>query len=81
MQLKATTNIVPKNGKIYYDLEVKNYNDLIRENIGTQRILILYAMPKDRDLWLEHLEKILLYVNAHGGARCVENQRVKIREK
>lgn len=52
-QLKATVNIVARSGTVYYDLEMKNYLDLIRTDIGTQRILIIYSLPKERDKWLE----------------------------
>jgi len=51
-QIKATTNIVPKGNKLLYDLEVKNYRDLIRTNIGTPRILIVYSMPKQSNEWI-----------------------------
>lgn len=40
-QLKSTTNITPKDDFLLYDLEAKNYRDLINENVGSPRILIL----------------------------------------
>ena len=43
VQIKATTNITSENGKLIYDLEVKNYRDLIKTNVGTPRILIVYS--------------------------------------
>jgi len=52
-QLKASTNIKTKNGLLIYDLESKNYNDLVKTNIGTPRILIVYSMPEDRNEWLK----------------------------
>lgn len=51
-QLKATTNIITKNGYICYDLEVKNYCDLIRTDVGFPRILIVYLLPKEKEDWL-----------------------------
>jgi len=51
-QLKATAHITPKDGRLIYDLEVKNYNDLIKNDVGMPRILILYVMPKDKSEWL-----------------------------
>lgn len=52
-QVKSTTNIIHKSGVILYDLEVKNYLDLIDVNVGRNRILILFVFPKDRSLWAE----------------------------
>lgn len=54
-QLKASVNVTNKKGYIIYDLEVKNYRDLIKTKIGTPRILILYSLPRDRSTWIEHL--------------------------
>ena len=51
-QLKATINAKPKDGVIKYSLEVKNYNRLIKTNVGTPRILIVYSMPQDSTLWM-----------------------------
>jgi hypothetical protein len=52
-QLKSTTNCICQNGSIKYDLKVDNYKKLINQNVGTSRILILYAMPKDESQRLE----------------------------
>ena len=51
-QLKATVNAHPKNEVIKYSLEVKNYHKLIQSHVGTPRILIVYSMPREEDLWL-----------------------------
>jgi len=51
-QLKATKNIIPKGDKLIYDLEVKNYRDLIKTKVGTPRILIVYSMPRQMDEWI-----------------------------
>lgn len=51
-QLKATVNALPKKGVIKYSLEVKNYHKLIKTHVGTPRILIVYSMPRDKDMWL-----------------------------
>lgn len=60
-QLKATVNAIPKKGLFLYDLEVKNYIDLIEKNIGKERILILYILPRDRSQWVEiDAEKTIL---------------------
>ena len=52
-QLKSTTKYEVKDGQIIYDLEIKNYKDLIRTDVGTDRILILYLMPQEKTLWLQ----------------------------
>lgn len=52
-QLKSTINAKSKNGVILYDLEAKNYRDLISTYVGANRILILYIMPREREKWLE----------------------------
>jgi hypothetical protein len=53
-QLKSTENfeIDSKSNSIVYDLEVKNYNDLVEDDVGTPRILVLFTFPKDRNEWL-----------------------------
>lgn len=51
-QLKSTVDYELKDDMIIYDLEVKNYRDLIRPNPGSPRILILYLMPREKEKWL-----------------------------
>lgn len=51
-QLKSTVNAELRAGKVIYDLEVKNYNDLIVENVGTPRILIVFKLPTNKAEWL-----------------------------
>ncbi|MCB0629510.1 MAG: DUF4365 domain-containing protein [Saprospiraceae bacterium] len=63
LQLKSTTwkGVERRNGLIYYDLSVKNYNDLIfrkREMEGTNGgniplILVLLILPEKREEWLK----------------------------
>jgi len=57
IQLKATTEnqIVDEPDNIKYDLEVKNYNDMIHRgpNPNTPLILILFVLPNDRDHWVD----------------------------
>jgi len=53
IQLKSTTqDLVEENGFIKYDLEAKNYRDLIYTGTGRPRILILYSMPRNNDEWV-----------------------------
>jgi Domain of unknown function (DUF4365) len=54
-QLKSSTNCVVEDLHIRYDLEAKTYNDLIRRSqlqSGTPCILLLKALPIDRQNWL-----------------------------
>lgn len=62
IQLKATTEdgIIhdSENNVVKYDLEVKNFNDLVmrsdRNNL-TPLVLILFVLPDARDTWVEIL--------------------------
>lgn len=61
VQLKASTTIEFKNGMVKYNLEVKTYKDLIRTDVGTPRILVLYSMPKERLEWVNvSIDEIIL---------------------
>lgn len=51
-QLKSTVNAIFRDEYILYDLEMKNYLDLIEDGAGRDRILILYILPKDRNEWI-----------------------------
>lgn len=50
-QLKSTVTAEFEDEYLIYDLEVKNYNDLIEKGF-TPRILILYVMPRDEAEWV-----------------------------
>jgi len=52
-QLKSTWDVTFENGELVYDLEVKNYNDLVSWEGGNPAVLILFVMPKDENLWLD----------------------------
>ena len=61
-QLKASINWKLNETNIVYALEAKTYNDLVnfRENGGIKCILILLALPKDKENWLSCLENKVL---------------------
>jgi hypothetical protein len=65
VQVKATTNLIEREDGYYYDLEIKNYNDLRETNVGKPRILIVYSMPHEREDWI-HVgeEEMILRKNA-----------------
>ncbi len=52
-QLKSSCNVTIENGLVVYDLESKNYNDLVAESSMLPNILILLALPSNSDEWLE----------------------------
>lgn len=69
LQLKATTtdSIEVKNGKIIYDLRIKNYNDLINRKIQghTPLVLILFILPNNEDEWaMVFRNRLILSKNA-----------------
>lgn len=63
IQLKATVNVVLEEDCIKYDLEVKNYNDLVLEDVGIPRILVLFVLPQDDSQWLDISETGLVLKN------------------
>ena len=50
-QLKSSVDVQFEDGMLKYDLEVKNYQDLITERMMPM-ILILYVMPREEQEWL-----------------------------
>jgi hypothetical protein len=62
-QLKASVNVEIKENIVYYDLDVKNYNDLIITKFGTPRILIVLKLPKDESKWLNISEEEFIIKN------------------
>ena len=57
--MKATTNWEWKSDFCAFDLPIKNYNDLRHDSIEPA-ILVVYLMPSDSRLWIEHGEDALL---------------------
>lgn len=84
-QLKATVNAKIKDGIILYDLEVKNYRDLIDVNTGKARILILYCLPREKKEWLDILEdeiklrKCAYWCSLKGFPDVLNKRRVRIK--
>lgn len=50
-QLKSSCDVTFENGFVIYDLECKNYNDLVVESSTLSNILILLALPPNSDEW------------------------------
>jgi hypothetical protein len=52
-QLKATTTWEHKGSNVVYDLEAKNYNDMVqRDSEATTCILILLCLPTQESQWI-----------------------------
>lgn len=52
-QLKSSCDIQIENGQVIFDLESKNYNDLVEESTTLPNILILFMLPSDENDWLD----------------------------
>lgn len=62
-QLKASVNCLIEPDFIAYDLDVKNYNDLIERklsNSGIPCVLLLKTLPTDQNMWLTGTEESLI---------------------
>jgi Domain of unknown function (DUF4365) len=62
-QLKASINYIIESEYVVYDIDVKNYNDLIERklsNSGIHCILLLKTLPTNRDTWLVASEDSLV---------------------
>ncbi len=60
-QAKSTSSFEFDGDFVVYDLEVKNYRDLIVTDISAPRILILYLLPKNESNWMIHKEKEVIF--------------------
>lgn len=52
-QLKASTNYDLTEDALIYDLDVKNYNQLVATDVGTPRILLVLALATEDTQWLD----------------------------
>lgn len=60
-QLKASINWEHQNDTVIYDLEAKNYNDLVQREVeATPCILILLCLPSSEGDWIDADEDRLL---------------------
>lgn len=62
-QLKSSINISVRDDKIIYTLEAKNFNDLVCDDVGTPRILILFYLPQEEAEWVKVTEENLIMKN------------------
>ena len=81
-QLKASTNCVFTDDNLRYGLKATNYNDLVETNVGTPRILLVLALPKEDTDWLDLsidaliLRRCMWWHSLHGQART-SNERTR----
>jgi hypothetical protein len=59
--LKSTVNLVQTSQSVKFDLDVKNYNDLRKTEVGTARILIVVDLHSAKQRWLRANEKHLVF--------------------
>lgn len=66
LQVKTWVGDDGKGDHLNYSLKVKNYNDLVIDNLMTPRILVLVSIPKDAKQWtLCTPEKLEMYRSAY----------------
>jgi hypothetical protein len=84
-ELKSSIDFEIRDGKVKYDLDAGNYNQLVSltqdPNVAPQ-ILILFCMPEDSEDWMSVTpEELVLrkccFYNQFNGAREVQNMRTK----
>lgn len=51
-QLKSSVAVNFEKEYLVYDLESKNYNDLVYQTKMLPNILVLFVMPREKELWL-----------------------------
>lgn len=86
LQLKSTINLEIKDDEVIFDLDVKNYNDLVDSESNIPRILVLIHVPREQSNWFTHNDDELVlrhkaYWISIAGRTPSENdskQRIKI---
>ena len=62
IQLKSTIKLESNSddpNNFFFDLPIKNYNDLRDPNIMTPRLLVVYKLPRNQEEWVQHTEEYL----------------------
>jgi hypothetical protein len=82
LQLKCTATPDFSDGILRYPLPIKNYGDLIPENVMVPRILVVVAVPADLPNWLTMTEECLTlrscaYWLSLRGAAEIENEHTR----
>lgn len=84
IQLKATSHCHIENGKIIFDLPVKNYNDLRAKTLDPN-YLVLLILPEDENEWVhqstEHIisKKCAYWAGLHGCSETNNTSTVRIK--
>lgn len=86
VQLKSSySQVREENGFIVYNLEVKNYKDLIKTDRFVPTILVLLHMYEEKDRWLSHtpeqliIRKCAYWVSLKGKEDTDNTQSITIR--
>jgi len=81
IQIKSTCNCREDKKNIIYDVRNKNYNDLVStDNNATQKILIVFIMPKNPEDWLNQdteslvLKKCAYWIYLGGKQQVQDNE-------
>ncbi len=80
-QLKASINIEIKDNMVEYNLEAKNYNDLVDLDICTPRILIIYKLPKNKNEWINITESGTIFKDCAWWGYFSGQQETKNKER
>lgn len=84
-QIKASHNCIIKGDEIIFDLEAKNYTDLIDTAVGTPRILVLLRLPDDQTKWFTQTSQRLIlrhcvyWCSLYGHKSTANDKTVRIR--
>lgn len=82
VQLKATAAIKIIGDNIHFPLPINNYNDL-RSKSMTPRLLVVFELPTNELLWLNHSEQELImqkcayWINLHG-KQATDSQTITV---
>lgn len=86
IQLKATSSFnqyTEDENNIYYNLKVKNYNDL-RLNASTRKYLALLILPEDSKQWIENdvdkliIKKCMYWISLLGMPETLNTSTIQI---
>jgi hypothetical protein len=80
-QLKASVNVFIEKNNVKYNLESKNYNDLVDIEVCTPRILILYKLPKDKKEWIKVTENGTVFKDCAWWCYLSGSQQTSNKEK
>lgn len=84
VQLKSTVNLIHETTLVKFDLDVKNYNDLRRVDVGVARILVVVDLHAEPMRWLRatrsHLlfDKCAYWLSLYGAPDTTNNTKIRV---